>query len=612
MAQLAVRSVLIFYIVFIGYVVNSTPQTTIHVRFQQFLKDFRRRLADEHALLPLSFLGIFTGLFAGIVIQAFRLLIEWPSVFWNSGGHEAFELLTPAVRMTLPIYGALSLGLFLQFVIKRVPTMGLSHVIQRMGSNHGRLPAQAAILQFLVGIWCILTGQSSGREGPGIHLGAAASSYIGQFWKLPNNSIRVLTGCGTAAAIAASFNTPIAGVIFAMEVVMMEYTIAGFIPIMLAASAGTVISHIVYGDVPAFIPPTLIDHTLVELPAYISLGVGVGVAAGLFCFIHAQGLRLHRWPLSLRFTLAGVVTGCFAYLLPQVMGIGYDTLDLALQAQLGLFLLLAIGFGKILTAAFTSGMGMPIGIIGPTLVAGGCLGGATGIIINFIAPATIANDSLYVMLGMGAMMGAVMNAPLAALTALLELTHSPEIVLPAMIAIVIANLTNTQILKQKSPHVATLDSIGKHTHLSAFDLALQRIGVSSLMNNSVRKIAKSVTKLELLALIEKHPRWVVVESRTQATLLLSGRELEKGYADSEELIKLADDESIDILAIPGEQIKIAKLDFQASAFEAWQLMEKDDVGAVMITGTVSVYAPFVSGIITRHDIDNYYHRPRKH
>ena len=148
-------------------------------------------------------MGIITGLLSGLVIQAFRVLIEWPNLLWNTAGHDAFELLPSNTRAILPIFGALILGLFLQFVIKNVPSMGISHVVQRMNQHHGRLPLRPAILQFFIGIWCLLTGQSSGREGPAVHLGATTSSYFGQLWKLPSNSIRVLAGCGTAAAIGS-------------------------------------------------------------------------------------------------------------------------------------------------------------------------------------------------------------------------------------------------------------------------------------------------------------------------------------------------------------------------------------------------------------------------
>ena len=592
---------------------KTTQPSRFQRKTQQLVTEFRQSLANEQALLPLSLMGIITGLLSGLVIQAFRLLIEWPGWLWQGGSHEAFELLSSNQRALLPIFGALSLGLLLQFVIRNVPSMGLLHVVQRLNIHHGRLPLRPAIMQFFIGIWCILTGQSSGREGPAIHLGAAVSSFCGQVWKLPSNSIRVLVGCGTAAAIAASFNTPIAGVIFAMEVVLLEYSLAGFIPIMLAASTGTIMSHWIYGDSPAFAPQVLQSHSLFEIPAFILLGIAIGGAAALFCFIQAQGLRLKKLPLSIRFGLAGALTGACAYFLPQVMGIGYDTVDLALEAELGLYLLLAIGFAKLITAAFSSAMGLPIGIIGPSIVSGACLGGAIGITINFIAPNSVANDSLYVIIGMGAMMGAVMNAPLAALTALLELTNTPEIILPAMIAIVVATLTNTQIFKQQTPHLTALFDSEESKQLSVFEQALQRIGIAILSNSNVSNCMRTISKQELLKLLQQTPRWIVIETSGQPSILISGHQLVQAYgSDNKEFHALADDENIDILGTPGEQLKLAHLDGNASALEAWQLMEDEHVDALYIISTFDAYAPAISSIVTRQDIENYYHTPRSH
>lgn len=587
---------------------KKKPVISSYTVLELWIRSYRRRLGDENALLPLSFLGIFVGLLTGIIIQLFRFSIEWPGDYFY-GFHEAFENLSPTMRFAIPIYGALSLGLFLQFIIKQAPNMGLTHVVLRINQHHGRLPLRAAILQFFLGVWCILTGQSSGREGAAIHLGAAASSLTAQMWQLPSNSIRVLTGCGSAAAIAASFNTPIAGVIFAMEVVMMEYSITGFIPVILAASAGTVISHLIYGSAPAFIVPELAAHSVFELPAFIILGIGTGIAAALFCFIHKKTSNLDKIPLWLRLTLAGIVTGSLAFFFPEIMGIGYDTLDKAMEAKIGLYLLLAITIAKILATATSSGLGMPVGVIGPTLVAGGCLGGAIGIGINFLAPNSIANDSYYVLLGMGAMMGAVLNAPLAALIALLELTNTIDIILPAMISIVTATLINGQVFKQQAPHTLTLQSKGKHQNLSMFQVALQRVGVSSLMNSNVVLCAKNIEKSELFRILSKKPRWLIIEDSNQQ-LLLNATNIEQTIDENEELINLKDEQEIKLLSLPGEQIKLATGHFQDSAFEIWQIMEKEGVEAVYISGAFDSYAPEISGIITRRDLEDFYHKPR--
>ena len=206
-------------------------------------------------------------------------------------------------------------------------------------------------------------------------------------------------------------------------------------------------------------------------------------------------------------------------------------------------------------------------------------------------------------------MGAVMNAPLAALTALLELTNTPDIILPAMIAIVVATLTNTQIFRQKPPHLAALDSTGNHKQLSVFEQTLQRVGISSLTNTHVRSCMRSIEKKQLMLLIKHPPRWLVIETPGQPSVLISGHQLLQAYNDHE-FEDIDDHDSVDMLAIPGEQLKLGELNNQASALEAWQLMNKEHVDALLISSTFDAYAPPIRSIVTRQDIENYYHRPR--
>ncbi len=204
-----------------------------------------------------------------------------------------------------------------------------------------------------------------------------------------------------------------------------------------------------------------------------------------------------------------------------------------------------------------------------------------------------------------------MNAPLAALTALLELTNTPEIILPAMIAIVVATLTNTQIFKQQTPHLTALFDSEESKQLSVFEQALQRIGIAILSNSNVSNCMRTISKQELLKLLQQTPRWLVVETSGQPSILISGHQLVQAYgSDNKEFHALADDENIDILGTPGEQLKLAHLDGNASALEAWQLMEDEHVDALYIISTFDAYAPAISSIVTRQDIENYYHKPR--
>ena len=192
-------------------------------------------MAQVDALPQLVAIGALVGLLTGLVIIAFRLAIDLPLfAFLGTPGGD-FESLPTATRVMLVMGGALLLGFGMRKMTASERRLGVVHVMERLSLHQGNLPVKSAVAQFVGGALALVTGQSGGREGPAIHLGAATGSALGQAFKLPNNSMRALLACGSAAAIASSFNTPIAGVIFAMEVVMMEYSIASFLPVIVAA-----------------------------------------------------------------------------------------------------------------------------------------------------------------------------------------------------------------------------------------------------------------------------------------------------------------------------------------------------------------------------------------
>ena len=245
-------------------------------------------------------------------------------------------------------------------------------------------------------------------------------------------------GCGTAAAISASFNTPIAGVIFAMEVVMMEYTVAGFTPVILASVTAAILSQVFYGTDPAFFVPQLEMNSLFEVPFIIVCGIVTGLASVFFVRLLKVSINITQINIFYRITIAGIITAVVAYFFPEVMGVGYDTVNTSLLGGYSFGLLCAIAFAKIVVTAVSVGLGMPSGLIGPTLFIGATVGGALGLIANLIFPEVASSPGFYAMLGMGAMMGSVLQAPLSALMALSDAvaaagdyTHYPQLNAPA-------------------------------------------------------------------------------------------------------------------------------------------------------------------------------------
>ncbi|MEE8057725.1 MAG: chloride channel protein [Pseudomonadales bacterium] len=571
---------------------------------QKQISHFRHRLANANSLLHLSALGVLSGFCCALVMLAFRFAIETPSALWLPGNNpENFEALPAWLHFVLPIAGALMIGLLLKPLLTADTRTGVPHVITHLHAHHGHMPTKNALVQFFGGALAFATGQSGGREGPAIHLGAAANSLLGQKLLLPNNSIRTLVGCGAAAAIAASFNTPIAGVIFAMEVIMMEYTVTGFIPVMLAAITGTAVSRAVYGSEVIFTIPPIEMASLLELPFIAFLGLVIGACAALFMGILKAALRLSAQPVLNRMLLAGLLTGSCAFLVPEIMGIGYDSLNAALSNQLSISLLLALIAAKIIATAASTGLGMPIGLIGPNLLIGACIGSALSGLSVYLFPELTSHRSFYVLLGMGAMMGAVLNAPLAALMTLLELSNNTAMIFPGMLAITIATLTNSEIFKQYSAHQTILKHLKQTLPTDPVSLALQRTGVASVMQRSITTTAEQVSVEDVHQLIAGNYDWYIIGTDSNSNLQLINKEdlrgpLETTLIDTTVTV-------VDLLEIASHSYPIAELHIQATLREALTTMDANNVDALYISG------PYPdNGIVTRSDIERYYHTPQ--
>lgn len=443
------------------------------------------RLSRNESRLTLAALGLLSGLLAGVVANLFRLALETPFPALGIADHyDDFESLPDYIAFLLPIAGVLLLALIFRLFSEKNREIGVTHVIDHVQNLRGRMPVRNAFLQFLGSTVALLSGQSCGREGPGIHLGAASSSALCQWLNLPNNATRLILACGAAASIGALFNTPIAGVIFAMEVILMEYTIAGFLPVILAAVSGAVVTQMIYGDQHVFILPDVRMESLLEIPYIILMGLLIGLLAGIFIRLQQYALSFSGIKLYKRLILAGVLTGAVAFWVPQIMGTGYDSLATAVAGEYTLTMLAVILICKLLVTPIVLGLGIPGGFIGSTLMMGGIFGALMGTLGNLPFPTYQASPDFYVLLGMCAMMGAVLQAPLAALMATLEISNNSNLILPAMLIIVISNLTVSEGFGLESIYQIILRERGIKTPNNMSRL-LNRYAVSSILKTGV-------------------------------------------------------------------------------------------------------------------------------
>ncbi len=430
---------------------------------QHVLRVFRRLFRSDDELPKLVLLGLVVGVLTSLIIILFRFMFEWPlSALLPGAESENFEKLPSYLHFVIPAIGGVVIGLFLLLFKAEHRVTGVAHVMERMNYHEGKLRIKNAIVQFFGGILAIIFGESAGREGPAVHLGSAAGSLLGQSMNLSNSNLRILVGCGSAAAIAASFNTPMAGVIFAMEVILLEYTVAGFTPIIISSVVAAMMASNFYSAELMFVVPSEIKiESMNEIPFILLFSFAIGAMGALFSRTLIGMQRFHQHSIMLRMVAAGLLTGTIAWFFPQIMGLGNDTISTILNNnQFTINFLLAIAFAKLFATAMAVGLGMPMGLISPTLFIGAGLGGALGLLATELTGEPVSDIGFYAILGMGAMMSAVLQAPLAALIALLELTSNPNIILPGMLVIVIANITCSHIFRQSSVFVRVLQIKG--------------------------------------------------------------------------------------------------------------------------------------------------------
>jgi H+/Cl- antiporter ClcA len=567
------------------------------------LDESRIRLARPDALVPLAVLGLSTGILAGAVIALFRLFVEGVQDGLLPGdGPENYESLPDWARLLLPVLAAVLLALMFRWFAKGIHVLGVARVMERMAYHQGRCNPRGFLLQFFGAAIAIIGGHSVGREGPHIFLGASSGSLLGQRLSLPNNVIRALVGCGVAAGIAASFNTPLAGVVFALEVVMMEYTVASFIPVILAAVSATTLSRMVFGDDQAFAVPVMAMGSLHELMLVLVLGVLAGAfSAGFIHIAQTVAGRSRELGIWWRMLLAGILMGGFGVLLPEVMGIGYDSVETALNGGFAITLLVVLLVGKLLATSMCIGLGVPGGMIGPALFIGAMLGALVAELATLVSLGPDSQVGFFALLGMGAMMSGSLQAPLAALTAMLELTDNPEVILPGMLAVVVSGITASEVFGKDSLFLTMLRASGLDYGNNPVFQALRRVGVASVMDRSFVQVGQLLSRAQAHEILNENPAYLLIRGDEAARVLMPAVELAKflespGNEDAAEFI--------DLLRIPAARLEVASIHLQASLQEAWTLFEESTAEALIVErmtapGILRVYGVLMPGTVEK-------------
>lgn len=559
------------------------------------------RLSRADSVWESALLGLLSGIIAGTVLILFRLAMELIQGSYLSGPPGSFETLGMATRFWLPVAGGLLIGLLLHLVRKEHRGVGVVHVMERLQYQQGRMPLANALVQFFGGLLALVSGHSVGREGPGVHLGVAASNLPAQALGFPNNSLRVLAACGTAAAIAASFNTPLAGVAFAMEVLMFEYTVAAFAPVLLAAVSATFLSQLVFGDDLAFSVPRLSLGSLQELPFVLLMGILIGIlSAGFIRLLRKTSSASAPLPPWLRGLIAGLLIGAIGLFIPEVMGIGYDTVNSLIQGEAAFWLMFAIIVFKLIASTTAVGLGIPGGLIGPALVVGAATGGAFSYLAHHWGLMESSSTAFYVLLGMGAMMAGTLQAPLAALIAILELTGNPHIIFPGMLVVIAATLTSGQLHGRESMYLAMLRATGKDYRDDPIARSLRKLGVGAVMEHSFVSLPRHLDKTELEEALKGTPRWILLREKDEPAQLLAAVDIAIAVKETPRK------ETIDLMGLPANRLQTTAIDFQCTLQDAREQLKESGAEALYVTRLTVPGIPRVYGVLTREDIESGY------
>ena len=393
------------------------------------------------------FLALVIGVAAGFAALLFRKAV-FALQGWVYGTEDPSRLHTFADLpwywvLVIPVVGGAAVGLILHHFTPDGRVRSVADVIEGSALADGRVERKAGVASALASLITLSTGGSTGREGPVVHMAAVMSSWVSE--RIHANGItgRDLLGCAVAAAVSASFNAPIAGTIFALEVVLRHFAVHAFAPIVIASVAGTVISRLEFGNVTEFMLP--VGNTLefyIELPAFLILGLMCGVVATLMMkaifWADDIGTAVQArtgLPRYLRPAVAGLMLGAMAIWFPHIIGVGYETTSAALTGELLLWEAIVFAALKAGAVAITMAGRMGGGVFSPSLMLGAMTGLAFGLIATPIFPEVSGSETLYALAGMGAVAAAVLGAPISTTLIVFELTGDWQTRIAVMVAV---------------------------------------------------------------------------------------------------------------------------------------------------------------------------------
>ena len=466
---------------------------------------------DGLRLLLMSIFAAVIGLVAGFAAYALYGLI---AICSNFVFYHRFSTVLPTITenplglwiIVVPALGGLIVGLMAKYGSSKIRGHGIPEAIEAIIINKSRIAPRVAILKPLSAAVAIGTGGPFGAEGPIIQTGGALGSIFGQFLHMTAAERKVLLGCGAAAGMAATFSTPIAGVIFAIELLLFEFRSRSFIPLVIATTIATTVHVVLIGPGPMFTVGDSHFDIAHGLPYYLLLGIICGLMAVVMSrslyWIEDQFEKLPVdelwWP-----AIGALGLGVIGYFVPRVLGVGYGTLSDILNNNLPLSLLLTLLVFKSLALLISLGSGTSGGLLAPMFIAGAALGAAFAIVVNHLVPGAHLDPSAYALTGMAAVFAAASRATFAFIIFAFEITRNYNSVLPLMLVCVIANAI-AQLFLKESIMTEKLARRGLKVHLEYEVDVLHQVQVGEVMDKDPPALDAGMPLGELITRIGRH------------------------------------------------------------------------------------------------------------
>ncbi|MCK9262707.1 MAG: chloride channel protein [Deltaproteobacteria bacterium] len=483
------------------------------------MKDIIRRFAGNEYVLMVCMAAVI-GVLGGYGAVGFRWLIGFfQGLFFSQQGSnnvlEAVLSLPWYARLIPPIIGGAVVGPMVYFFAREARGHGVPEVMEAVALKGGMIRKRVVAIKTLASSITIGSGGSAGQEGPIVQIGSGIGSALGRMAGVSADRMRTLVACGAAAGIAATFNAPIAGAMFALEIILGDFGIAAFTPIVVSSVLATVISRVHLGAFPAFLVPQYSMVSVWEILTYSSFGIVMGIVGVMFTVTLYKFEDLFdaiRIPPYTKAAIGGAIVGCTGIFLPHIFGVGYDAISLALLGQIPWLLLLSLVVIKILATSVTIGSGGSGGVFAPSLFIGAMTGGAFGFVMQTLFPQVTAAQGAYSLVGMGAMVSATTHGPITAILMLFEMTGGYKMILPLMLSCIISTVVASQ-LKRDSIYTLKLARRGVDIRAGKDVNVMKALLVRDAMTRDVVTVPADMPlkKLVRFTLSSKHSSFPLVD-----------------------------------------------------------------------------------------------------